>query len=292
VLDNGAIETAHRAFFDRTASGPVGRPRMRSLGIELYPTAIMVHLTGRPVVADPTLRKICSEFAAMIAFFKARHPEAFEGYYPCVAEVHGPHYAIAFLPVLDRWTNRSLIAPDGEDLEPYVSTAVDNAVQNEYSFFKMEVSSYDNNIALMFFEKGDLNWVAHRYGIMVTEAPLKMMRLCKKRLSDHPGYDATASLCGLDWSWCLTTTVLIAMTLRKDECDGCGESFDQLKKCARCRSVRYCSQACQKAHWKEHKPSCKEDENGVVTGKSDYFEYRAKFLGQPECQGPVTMLML
>ncbi|XP_047170037.1 ubiquitin carboxyl-terminal hydrolase 18-like [Vigna umbellata] len=31
------------------------------------------------------------------------------------------------------------------------------------------------------------------------------------------------------------------------------------KKCSRCKSVRYCSQACQQAHWKsEHKMSCKE----------------------------------
>ncbi|XP_027354132.1 ubiquitin carboxyl-terminal hydrolase 18-like [Abrus precatorius] len=31
------------------------------------------------------------------------------------------------------------------------------------------------------------------------------------------------------------------------------------KKCSRCKSVRYCSQACQQAHWKsEHKMKCKE----------------------------------
>ncbi|KAK7352614.1 hypothetical protein VNO80_18038 [Phaseolus coccineus] len=31
------------------------------------------------------------------------------------------------------------------------------------------------------------------------------------------------------------------------------------KKCSRCKSVRYCSQACQEAHWKsEHKMRCKE----------------------------------
>ncbi|TKY74829.1 Ubiquitin carboxyl-terminal hydrolase 19 [Spatholobus suberectus] len=31
------------------------------------------------------------------------------------------------------------------------------------------------------------------------------------------------------------------------------------KKCSRCKSVRYCSQACQQAHWKsEHKMRCKE----------------------------------
>jgi len=28
------------------------------------------------------------------------------------------------------------------------------------------------------------------------------------------------------------------------------------KACSRCRSVSYCSVACQKAHWKEHRPKC------------------------------------
>ncbi|MED6176688.1 Ubiquitin carboxyl-terminal hydrolase 19 [Stylosanthes scabra] len=36
-------------------------------------------------------------------------------------------------------------------------------------------------------------------------------------------------------------------------------SKDATKKCSRCKSVRYCSQACQQMHWKsEHKLKCKE----------------------------------
>ena len=38
-------------------------------------------------------------------------------------------------------------------------------------------------------------------------------------------------------------------------CASCTESQD-LKQCARCKTVLYCSAACQRAHWQVHKPSC------------------------------------
>eukprot|EP00814_Leptocylindrus_danicus_P010834 CAMPEP_0116024312 /NCGR_PEP_ID=MMETSP0321-20121206/12231_1 /TAXON_ID=163516 /ORGANISM="Leptocylindrus danicus var. danicus, Strain B650" /LENGTH=406 /DNA_ID=CAMNT_0003495997 /DNA_START=99 /DNA_END=1319 /DNA_ORIENTATION=+ len=43
------------------------------------------------------------------------------------------------------------------------------------------------------------------------------------------------------------------------ECDNekCGKSNPQ-KRCSRCRCVYYCDASCQKNHWKEHKPWCKE----------------------------------
>ncbi|KAJ6603566.1 hypothetical protein DFH09DRAFT_1124608 [Mycena vulgaris] len=34
----------------------------------------------------------------------------------------------------------------------------------------------------------------------------------------------------------------------------------ELKLCSRCRSAKYCSQGCQKAHWKTHKAYCKSSE--------------------------------
>lgn len=43
-------------------------------------------------------------------------------------------------------------------------------------------------------------------------------------------------------------------------CHGCGrgeESFSQkLMKCSACRKAFYHSQACQRQHWKQHKPTC------------------------------------
>lgn len=38
-------------------------------------------------------------------------------------------------------------------------------------------------------------------------------------------------------------------------CASCATT-DNLKHCARCKNVSYCSKACQRAHWQTHKPSC------------------------------------
>jgi hypothetical protein len=44
------------------------------------------------------------------------------------------------------------------------------------------------------------------------------------------------------------------------ECDVCGARGDRatkLLKCDGCKSVLYCSEACQRAHWPEHKRVCR-----------------------------------
>lgn len=41
-------------------------------------------------------------------------------------------------------------------------------------------------------------------------------------------------------------------------CAACGDNRAKLKECSDCREVGYCSQSCQKAHWKTHKPHCRE----------------------------------
>lgn len=33
---------------------------------------------------------------------------------------------------------------------------------------------------------------------------------------------------------------------------------DKFKQCGRCKNIRYCSKACQKAHWSTHKLVCKK----------------------------------
>jgi len=40
-------------------------------------------------------------------------------------------------------------------------------------------------------------------------------------------------------------------------CEGCGITWRKtMPRCMRCLAVRYCSTACQRAHWKEHKKAC------------------------------------
>lgn len=41
-------------------------------------------------------------------------------------------------------------------------------------------------------------------------------------------------------------------------CANCGLKGDDLKRCADCGQVRYCSRECQKKHWKIHKMDCKK----------------------------------
>ena len=39
-------------------------------------------------------------------------------------------------------------------------------------------------------------------------------------------------------------------------CSACFVKKIELKKCSRCKTVSYCSEACQKTHWITHRPSC------------------------------------
>jgi MYND finger/Ankyrin repeats (3 copies) len=39
-------------------------------------------------------------------------------------------------------------------------------------------------------------------------------------------------------------------------CASCQKSGIKLRACSKCHAVRYCSTACQRAHWRSHKPAC------------------------------------
>ena len=57
-----------------------------------------------------------------------------------------------------------------------------------------------------------------------------------------------------------TTTIKVVYALSepfiKNTCSSCGSSGD-LKRCLRCRKVKYCNQECQKKHFQIHKADCK-----------------------------------
>ena len=57
-------------------------------------------------------------------------------------------------------------------------------------------------------------------------------------------------------------TVESFMLDMQPQCNFCKQSFEDhsMKKCARCYSVRYCSEECQLSDWPSHKPNCKNFE--------------------------------
>ena len=46
---------------------------------------------------------------------------------------------------------------------------------------------------------------------------------------------------------------------------GC-QATDGLRQCKGCGSVRYCGEACMRAHWREHRPKCKQLRAEAVAG--------------------------
>jgi len=62
-------------------------------------------------------------------------------------------------------------------------------------------------------------------------------------------------------------------TPARDNCAKCGVRASESRKlltCTRCRSVKYCSAACQKGAWATHKLVCKppQEAEGTVTGRA------------------------
>ena len=47
----------------------------------------------------------------------------------------------------------------------------------------------------------------------------------------------------------------------KRHCTNCGIKVSDMKRCADCGKVKYCSRECQKKHWKIHKADCKKFQN-------------------------------
>ncbi|KAF7375747.1 MYND-type domain-containing protein [Mycena sanguinolenta] len=70
-------------------------------------------------------------------------------------------------------------------------------------------------------------------------------------------------------------------------CPNCGETAVDLKKCARCLGVSYCSRECQKNHWKAHRLLCQSVSSGtwqeVVVRRPKMIHFSSStIVGNPE----------
>lgn len=55
----------------------------------------------------------------------------------------------------------------------------------------------------------------------------------------------------------IRTGVAIGEAMKGKKCDKCQGEFHSLLSCSGCKTVRYCGQECQKAHWKaQHRHDC------------------------------------
>lgn len=92
--------------------------------------------------------------------------------------------------------------------------------------------------------------VPFKYVIMQTAEPME-------------GFDplmlAYTGVLGGHWAGCIYYVCQDMEQLRAfvdNKCAKCGESCGKKYRCSRCLEVWYCGRACQKAHWRVHKPSC------------------------------------
>lgn len=69
-------------------------------------------------------------------------------------------------------------------------------------------------------------------------------------------------------------------------CHVCGAPAD--KKCSKCHVTRYCSEACQRAHWPHHKAACKVDRKAPAPDfEADVFRINDRCLhGAPASSTP------
>jgi len=53
-------------------------------------------------------------------------------------------------------------------------------------------------------------------------------------------------------------------------CANCQKSGIKLSACSKCHAAQYCSTACQRAHWRAHKPACISTEDVYAANRAKY----------------------
>ncbi|KAI9377943.1 hypothetical protein POPTR_018G009500v4 [Populus trichocarpa] len=117
----------------------------------------------------------------------------------------------------------------------------------------------------------DLNWLL-QFIFTVFIIGLGLLHLVKNTASKYFEVDANFEAAESNHTVIDPSIVNQAMEAEEDSlrCVNCGISGS--KTCSRCKSVRYCSQGCQEAHWKAgHKLQCKDFKaNSSQTAKSNF----------------------
>jgi hypothetical protein len=119
-----------------------------------------------------------------------------------------------------------------------------------------------------------------QYGKDVYEEPFNKYRILKE-ISDSEllsEYDQKVNTKG--WiTGCLKETILARngygdIDAISKLCDGCPNLSDDIKQCSRCRTIRYCSIACQTKNWPFHKRSCTHYAKiALVTLQGDLYDF-------------------
>ncbi|PRW45100.1 MYND finger [Chlorella sorokiniana] len=94
-------------------------------------------------------------------------------------------------------------------------------------------------------------WRAYEQKVRYAEKVLALVR------GHYPNTYASRLLPGCQSTPTPNTFVPSKAAKKIGVCSGCGSKSSELKFCARCQEAKYCSRACQAAHWKAgHKAEC------------------------------------
>jgi len=93
-----------------------------------------------------------------------------------------------------------------------------------------------------------------------TDAAIPIVVRCSKdgRFSKDGGEDERAMVvfCSVKCQKELSRELFSQGSDTKRECNYCKKGERRMKKCSRCKLIRYCSRECQGADWIEHKSVC------------------------------------
>ena len=72
----------------------------------------------------------------------------------------------------------------------------------------------------------------------------------------------------------VTTLANMEKVIAESSCANCGAAGGPKRRCSRCRTVSYCSEKCQKAHWKKsHKTRCCDQDMAIKDFEFRKFDY-------------------